>query len=330
MLELARSGELKSRDHIVRLYAPLVHWWCRKGFPPWRDTPGLPPVPCQDAADVDQEVFLTVFKRIRRFTKDGKPAAFRRWLYAITFYEVLEYWKNRSPEFDGRGGDESWIDKLADRRLSPDASEKAQPAPPPVRAADLLEQSPPPLAPDEVNPERMGPPATGIRAPRLSFPEGNPATKSDLARVLESIRPDWYAFWQQVVEERSVEEVAKELGIQPDAVATAVTRVSRHLREVALDGVPVRILLLRRLIDLIRLEFEDRTFQAFWMVAAEERSAQAVADLLDMPVSTVHGYKARVLNKLKQELKALELLLPNETQVAVADGAPVTQSEVKL
>jgi DNA-directed RNA polymerase specialized sigma24 family protein len=244
-------------------------------------------VPSQAAADVDQEVFLTVFKKIRRFTKDGKPAAFRRWLYAITFFKVLEYWKDRSPEFDGRGGSGSWIDNVPDGRRSPDASSG-------------------------------------------SPPEGGPVTKVDLHRILESIRPDWCAFWQQVVEERPVDEVAKQLGIQPEAVETAVTRVSRHLREVALEGVPVRILLLRRVIDLIRLEFKDQTFQAFWMVAAEERSAQAAADLLGMPVSRVHTYKSRVLNRLKQELEALQLLLPIKAQVVGADGAPVTQSEVTL
>jgi DNA-directed RNA polymerase specialized sigma24 family protein len=236
---------------------------------------------------VDQEVFLTVFKRIRKFTKDGKPAAFRRWLYAITFYKVLDYWKDRSPEFDGRGGSGTWIDNVSDGRPSPDAT--------------------------------CDPPS-----------EGGLVTKSDLARVLESIRPDWYAFWQQVVEERSVEEVAKDLGIQPGAVKTAVSRVLRHLHEVAQDGVPVRVLLLRRLIDLIRLEFEDRTFQAFWMVVAEERSAQAVADLLGMAVEAVYTYKSRVLNRLMQELESLELVLPKEAQVVATDGAPVTQSEVTL
>jgi DNA-directed RNA polymerase specialized sigma24 family protein len=236
---------------------------------------------------VDQEVFLTVFNKIRKFTKDGKPSAFRRWLYAITFFKVLEYWKDRSPEFDGRGGSGSWIDNVPDGRPSPDASSG-------------------------------------------SPPESSPVTKVDLNRILESIRPDWHAFWQQVIEERCVEEVAKELGIQPDAVETAVTRVLRHLREVAQDAVPLRVLLLRRVIELIRLKFEDRTFQAFWMVAAEERSAQAVADLLGMRVETVHAYKAKVLSLIKQELKALELPLPNEAQVVGADGAPVTQSEVKL
>jgi RNA polymerase sigma factor (sigma-70 family) len=243
-------------------------------------------VPVQAAADVDQEVFLTVFKRIRKFTKDGKPAAFRRWLYAITYYKVLDYWRDRPPEFDGMGGSGSWIDNVPDGRPSPDASSG-------------------------------------------SPPEGRPVTKSDLNSVLESIRPDWHAFWQQVVEERSVEELAKELSIQPCAVEAAVSRVLRSLREVALDGTPVRVLLLRRLMDLIRLKFEDRTFQAFWMVVAEERSAQAVADLLGMRVETVHTYKSRVLNCVKQELEALELPLPKEAQVGGADGVPVTQSEVK-
>jgi RNA polymerase sigma-70 factor (ECF subfamily) len=49
-------------------------------------------VPRQDAADVVQDVFLTVCTKIKTFTKDGKPAAFRRWLYSVTRYRVLRYW----------------------------------------------------------------------------------------------------------------------------------------------------------------------------------------------------------------------------------------------
>jgi RNA polymerase sigma-70 factor (ECF subfamily) len=214
---------------------------------------------------VGQEVFLTVFKRISKFTKDGKPAAFRRWLYAITNYKVLEYWTDPAREFDRTGGSGSAIAHVPDGQPSPRVSS--------------------------------------------GFPQAvGPLANADLARVIESIRPDWYAFWQHVVEERSVEELAKELDIQPCAVETAVSRVLMHLHEVAQDGVPVRVLLLRRLLDLIRREFEDRTFQAFWMVAAEGRSAQAVADLLGMPVGAVHTYKCRVRKRLRQELEALELL----------------------
>jgi DNA-directed RNA polymerase specialized sigma24 family protein len=237
---------------------------------------------------VVQEVFLTVYKGIRTFTKDGKPAAFRRWLYAITRFKVLDYWGDPEREFDGIG---SWIDDVPDKRPRPCG-------------------------------------ASGSLPKDSSEISDGPVPKPHLPRLLELIRRDWCAFWQHEVEERSVEDVAKELGIPPCAVETSVSRVLKHLREVAEDGVPVRLLLLRRVLDLLRLEFEDPTFQAFWMVAAEGRSAQAVADLLGMPVGRVHTYKSRVRKRLKQELEALELL-PDKCKVLAAEGAAVAQSEVK-
>jgi RNA polymerase sigma-70 factor, ECF subfamily len=101
MLNDARAGNTNGWASMVRLYAPLVLWWCRRGFPRWQKIPPLGGVPGHDAADVVQEVFLMVFKEIRTFTKDGEPAAFRRWLHTITRYKVLEYWDPKTRLTDG-------------------------------------------------------------------------------------------------------------------------------------------------------------------------------------------------------------------------------------
>ena len=86
LLADVRAGIPDGWAEMVRLYAPLVLWHCRRGFPPERPglcgrrapLPRLSGVPGQDAADVVQEVFLTVSQKIKTFAKDGKPAAFRR------------------------------------------------------------------------------------------------------------------------------------------------------------------------------------------------------------------------------------------------------------
>src|SRR5262249_54950274 len=85
----ARSGDPKSWKHMVCLYAPLVLWWCRRR--------GLSGPRAHDAEDVVQEVFATVSKAIASFTEDGKPAAFRRWLYAIADSKLREYWGLQPP-----------------------------------------------------------------------------------------------------------------------------------------------------------------------------------------------------------------------------------------
>ena len=135
---------------------------------------------------------------------------------------------------------------------------------------------------------------------------GGPVKAPDLRRVLESIRPDWDAFWKCAVEERPAEDVAKELGISPSEVETAVSKVQNRLLEEDEDGVPARVLLLRGLLELIQLEFEPKTFKAFWRVAVDGFSAREVAEELGMTtVAAVHTAKSRVLKRLREEFEAL-------------------------
>jgi DNA-directed RNA polymerase specialized sigma24 family protein len=241
-------------------------------------------VPGKDAADVVQEVFLTVFMRIKTFTKkDEKPAAFRRWLYGITRYKVLEYWAARSDWPTVIPGSESWIGMFP--------------------ATD--------------------PPRDDSREIKV-----RPVDKPNLCRVLELIRPDWEVFWQCAVEARSAEDVANELGISPCEVETAVSRVWKCLREEDEDGVPGRVLLLRGLLELIQLDFEPDTFQAFWRVAVDGCSAEEVAGELGMKnVGAVYTAKCRVRKRLREELKALGFD-SSDGDVVIADVAAVAQHEV--
>src|SRR5262249_9770693 len=151
--------------------------------PPCEPLPALREVPRQDEGDVAQEVFLKVFNRLGTFTKDGKPAAFRRWLYTITRYKVLEYWRDRQPDLDARRGSGIRIGELPD------------PDPPPDDSSEVAEDS---------------------------FPE----RVLLLRRLLELIRREfeprtWAAFWGVAAESRSAKDVADELGIKPGAVYTA-------------------------------------------------------------------------------------------------------------
>jgi RNA polymerase sigma-70 factor (ECF subfamily) len=148
---------------------------------------------------VVQEVFLKVFNRLGTFTKDGKPAAFRRWLYAITRYKVLEYWRRA-------------------RQAGPAAKD-----------------------------------GNGIRIDDIPDPDPPPDDSS----------------------------------------------------EVAEDRVPERVVLLRRLLDVIRREFETRTWDAFWRVAGLGHSAGEVAKELGMRVGAVYTAKSRVLKRLREEAETL-------------------------
>ena len=60
--------------------------------------------------------------------------------------------------------------------------------------------------------------------------------------------------------------------------------------------------LLRRALELIRVEFEEPTWQAFWRTTADGLSAIDVAAELGLSPGAVRQAKYRVLRRLRQEL----------------------------
>jgi RNA polymerase sigma-70 factor (ECF subfamily) len=59
--------------------------------------------------------------------------------------------------------------------------------------------------------------------------------------------------------------------------------------------------LLRRALDLVRPEFQERTWQAFWRVTALGQSPTEVAAALGMSVNAVYIARSRVLRRLREE-----------------------------
>jgi len=99
-----------------------------------------------------------------------------------------------------------------------------------------------------------------------------------------------------------------------DAEAGGGTEGAMRLAQVpAPDGSPdpeeaeeIRRLYHRGL-ELIRGEFEDRTWQAFWRTAVEGRTPREVAVELSMSSGAVRVAKSRVLQRLREELGDAEL-----------------------
>jgi RNA polymerase sigma-70 factor (ECF subfamily) len=60
-----------------------------------------------------------------------------------------------------------------------------------------------------------------------------------------------------------------------------------------------------RALELIRQDFEERTWQAFWRTAVEGQSPRDVAEALSMSPGAVRVAKCRVLHRLRQELGEL-------------------------
>jgi RNA polymerase sigma-70 factor (ECF subfamily) len=60
--------------------------------------------------------------------------------------------------------------------------------------------------------------------------------------------------------------------------------------------------LIQRALSLIREEFEERTWQAFWRTTVEEQPAAEAAVALGMSAGAVRVAKCRVLRRLREEM----------------------------
>ena len=69
--------------------------------------------------------------------------------------------------------------------------------------------------------------------------------------------------------------------------------------EEELDG------LRRRAMELVRGEFEERTWQAFWLTVVEGRSPVAIASETGVTPAAVRMAKSRVLHRLREEFGEL-------------------------
>ena len=63
--------------------------------------------------------------------------------------------------------------------------------------------------------------------------------------------------------------------------------------------------LLHRALDLIRPEFAERTWQAFWRMTVDGRTAAEAGAELGLAPNAVHQAKFRVLRRLRQEMAGL-------------------------
>jgi RNA polymerase sigma-70 factor, ECF subfamily len=120
LIDDIKQGDRDKWELLMRLYRPLVLYWCRGKVKRQEDT-----------EDLVQEVFTTIFQTIGEFTKQPHRGAFRAWLKQITRYKILEYWKKAGNQPAGAGGSEAQerlaevLDPFADdSSADEDASER--------------------------------------------------------------------------------------------------------------------------------------------------------------------------------------------------------------
>jgi len=68
------------------------------------------------------------------------------------------------------------------------------------------------------------------------------------------------------------------------------------------DPEPEISALYRRALELVRAEFEERTWNAFWLTVVESRAPDEIAVGLGVTPAAVRKAKSRVLRRLKEEV----------------------------
>jgi RNA polymerase sigma-70 factor (ECF subfamily) len=189
LLERTRAQDQAAWERLVTLYSPLVYRWCRQA--------GLQPA---DAADVGQEVFRAVARKIGDFRRDRPGDSFRGWLRVITQNKLRDHERKQAKEGGGVGGS----DALRKLQQVP-----AQPRDSPEPASDADEE-------------------------RIVY-----------RQALELIRAEfeertWQAFSRVVMDGVRPADVAAELGLTVNAVYLARSRVLRRIREEFADLVDTR------------------------------------------------------------------------------------------
>jgi RNA polymerase sigma-70 factor, ECF subfamily len=144
-----------------------------------------------DIEDVGQEVFKSVYASLDTFQKASVGQSFRAWLRTITRNKVTDFYRSTSHQPKPRGGEGLDANSL----------------PTPTDSDSWDEHS-------EDQEERI----------------------LVLRRCLELVRTEfepktWDAFWKVVVDDISPADVAVSLGIKPNSVYLARSRVQKRLRE---------------------------------------------------------------------------------------------------
>jgi len=149
-------------------------------------------VPEQDIPDLVQDVFRAVIANIASFRKQKPSDTFRGWLRTITRSKISDYYRRQGRSPPACGG----TDNRHRLEQIPEADDLGN-------DMDAAEES---------------------------------AEQSIIFQGLEGIREQfqpktWEAFWRVVIDQKSVADVAQELGMRPGTVRVAKCRVLQRLRQ---------------------------------------------------------------------------------------------------
>ena len=116
---------------------------------------------------------------------------------------------------------------------------------------------------------------------------------------------DTFRGWLRGIARFKVRDYFRRRADEPDAEGgTDPHRRLQHFAEPELPEETPEDLgaLYRRALELVRGEFEARTWQAFWRAAVDDHAPADIARDLDITPAAVRKAKSRVLHRLRQEV----------------------------
>jgi RNA polymerase sigma-70 factor (ECF subfamily) len=116
LLERVKAKDQVAWAQLASLYAPLVDHWCQRAK-------------LQDAdnADVRQEVFKAVARKIEDFQYDRPGNSFRGWLHRITQRRLCDHWrKNRAGPLIGDPEALEHLQRLQSQPVDSDPGSKTE------------------------------------------------------------------------------------------------------------------------------------------------------------------------------------------------------------
>ena len=186
LLRQAKANSQTAWEQLVARYSRRIYRWCRRA--------GLQP---PDAADVAQEVFHVVARKLGDFHRDRPGDTFRGWLRRITNNKVNDYYRKRNKTADKAAGGVNQVEFLA--------------------AAQ----------------EPSGTWNTSLLASDVSIVSS--FKNQHIQKVIKDVRAnisqrDWKLFWRIAVDGQSAADAARELGITANAARLVKMRVLKRLK----------------------------------------------------------------------------------------------------
>jgi RNA polymerase sigma-70 factor (ECF subfamily) len=134
------------------------------------------------------------------------------------------------------------------------------------------------------------------------------AVATHIATFRREAASDTFRGWLRVITRNKVRDHFRKIGREPGGAGGTEAQLRfAHLPDTCAEGDdsdegPADRGLFTRALELLRSEFEERTWQAFWLTAVEDRATADVAHELRMSPGAVRVAKSRVLRRLREEL----------------------------